>query len=72
MKVKTKKSGKLNSIANVFKPTGPKTLVTGFAVLILFGALILSLDCCQKEPVGFLDALFISTSASTVTGLSTI
>lgn len=56
----------------ILSPTMPKVLTFGFALLIFLGALILSLKCCQTEPVSFIDALFISTSATTVTGLSTV
>lgn len=56
----------------LFKWTMPKILVLGFACLILLGGLILSLDACQNEPVNFIDALFISTSATTVTGLVSV
>lgn len=46
-------------------------LVSGFAGLILFGALLLCLPLASAtgEPLGFVDALFTSTSAVCVTGL---
>ncbi len=45
-------------------------LVVGFGALILFGALLLWLPWCHQPGwVGFLDALFTSTSAVCVTGL---
>jgi trk system potassium uptake protein TrkH len=44
-------------------------LVGGFAGVILIGALLLLLPWAQRTPVGFLDALFTSTSAVCVTGL---
>jgi trk system potassium uptake protein TrkH len=45
-------------------------LILGFAGIILIGALLLLLPWCQTEgKVGFVDALFTSTSAVCVTGL---
>jgi trk system potassium uptake protein TrkH len=44
-------------------------LVGSFAGVILIGALLLLLPWAQRQPVGFLDALFTSTSAVCVTGL---
>lgn len=46
----------------------------GFAALILVGALLLLLPLAHKpgHSVGWLDALFLSTSATCVTGLTTV
>ncbi|MGC8907264.1 MAG: TrkH family potassium uptake protein, partial [Desulfomonilaceae bacterium] len=54
--------------------TSPQaTLVLGFAGVIFVGAVILSLSWCQQErPISFLDALFTSTSAVCVTGLTVL
>ncbi|MFY9269462.1 MAG: TrkH family potassium uptake protein [Candidatus Manganitrophaceae bacterium] len=48
-----------------------QTLAVSFAILIIFGALFLSLPQMVIDPsqISFIDALFISTSAGTVTGL---
>ncbi|MFG3613652.1 TrkH family potassium uptake protein [Rummeliibacillus stabekisii] len=48
-----------------------KTLVLGFAILILFGATLLSLPAATENGEGlpFLKALFTATSATCVTGL---
>ncbi len=48
-----------------------RVLVIGFAATILIGALLLNLPVASKsgEAVGFVNALFISTSAVCVTGL---
>ncbi|MCG0274547.1 MAG: TrkH family potassium uptake protein [Thermosediminibacteraceae bacterium] len=48
-----------------------KILALGFAIVILFGAILLSLPVASKngESVGFLNALFTATSATCVTGL---
>jgi trk system potassium uptake protein TrkH len=49
-----------------------QTLALSFALLILAGALILSLPQVVVDPaqISFIDALFTATSATTVTGLS--
>ena len=46
----------------------------GFGVIILVGALLLMLPWAHQQghSIGFLDALFLSTSATCVTGLSTV
>ncbi|MEG1500688.1 MAG: potassium transporter TrkG [Clostridiales bacterium] len=52
----------------------PRILVLGFAIIILFGAFLLSLPISLNDGVDvpFLDALFTSTSAVCVTGLVTM
>ncbi len=54
--------------------TAPKLLPLGFLVLILIGGCILSLPAASSTGVsiGFLNAMFTSTSAVCVTGLSVI
>ncbi|NUK31849.1 Trk family potassium uptake protein [Parageobacillus sp. VR-IP] len=49
----------------------PKVLVTGFAVIIFIGAMLLMLPVATNDGKGlsFLDALFTATSATCVTGL---
>jgi len=49
-----------------------QTLAVSFALLICFGALFLSLPQMVVDPsrISFIDALFMATSASTVTGFS--
>lgn len=51
--------------------TPPRVLALGFAVIILTGAILLSLPLAAADgrPVPFLDALFTATSATCVTGL---
>lgn len=48
-----------------------RVMVIGFGILILFGAIILNLPISTQkgESIGFLNALFTSTSAVCVTGL---
>lgn len=51
-----------------------QVLVTAFATAVAIGTLLLMLPWSRSgpEPTGFLDALFTSTSAVCVTGLSTV
>ena len=51
--------------------TPPQSLLDGFVMMILTGALLLHLPIASKsgESVGFLDALFTAASANCVTGL---
>ena len=50
-----------------------KVLAMGFLTLILLGSLILKLPIChQGDSVSYIDALFTSTSAICVTGLTTV
>lgn len=55
------------------KPFSPgQVLAFGFAAIILLGAALLMLPFCSRdgESISFLDALFTSTSATCVTGLT--
>lgn len=56
---------------NVLKWSPPRILVSGFALIILLGALLLSMPFASVEGqrLPFLDALFTATSATCVTGL---
>ena len=56
---------------NLFRINYFQKILLGFAVLILFGAILLMLPIASNEGVNtpFLKALFTSTSASCVTGL---
>lgn len=47
-------------------------ILLSFAVIIFLGALLLSLPISQKVNLSFIDALFLSTSAVCVTGLSPV
>ena len=60
---------KLLSIINSIKPA--QVMVIGFGALILLGGFMLNLPIASKngESIGFLNALFTSTSAVCVTGL---
>lgn len=54
--------------------TTPQLIITGFATIILVGAILLSLPISSStgEATNFLDALFVATSATCVTGLTTV
>lgn len=56
---------------NVLKWSPPRILVSGFALIILLGAILLSMPFASAsgERLPFLDALFTATSATCVTGL---
>ena len=55
------------------KEIGPtKILLISLLGVIVIGALILSLPISNKKPIEMLDALFVSTSAVCVTGLTTV
>lgn len=60
---------KVSNIVNKMEPT--QIMVIGFAIVILIGAILLSMPISTQngESIGFLDALFTSTSAVCVTGL---
>ena len=60
---------KISDIINKKEPT--QIMVIGYAVIILIGAFLLSMPIStqNRESIGFLDALFTSTSAVCVTGL---
>jgi trk system potassium uptake protein TrkH len=53
-----------------FRLSPPQILVSGFAVVILLGALLLMLPAATRgTPLSFINALFTATSAACVTGL---
>jgi trk system potassium uptake protein TrkH len=56
---------------NVLKWSPPRILVCGFALIILLGAVLLSMPFASAsgERLPFVDALFTATSATCVTGL---
>ena len=49
-----------------------RTLVIGIILIILIGAIILSLPISNNKPIKFIDALFVSTTSVCVTGLTTV
>ncbi|MCB0164271.1 MAG: Trk family potassium uptake protein [Anaerolineae bacterium] len=53
---------------------GAKILIFGFAAIILIGSFLLALPVATEGPdsISWLDALFTSTSATTVTGLGVV
>ena len=58
-------------VTNIHKMQPTQIMVLGFAIIIIIGALLLSLPIATQsgESVGFLDAIFTATSAVCVTGL---
>jgi trk system potassium uptake protein TrkH len=61
----------MKSSLKKFELTPPQILVLGFAAIILFGAILLSLPIASTtgQALPFLDAVFTATSATCVTGL---
>ena len=59
------------SFFSLLKWSPPRILVVGFAIIIMLGALLLSLPFASADGSGlrFLDAFFTATSATSVTGL---
>ncbi|MGL6107294.1 TrkH family potassium uptake protein [Romboutsia sp.] len=60
---------KISMVINKMQPT--QIMVIGFAMVILMGSILLNLPIATQsgEQIGFLDAMFTSTSAVCVTGL---
>jgi trk/ktr system potassium uptake protein len=55
--------------SRVLKVSPPALLTSGYLLLIVLGASLLKLPFSSTKPVTWLEALFTSTSAVTVTGL---
>lgn len=53
-----------------FKISPPLVIARSFLILIFIGTLCLKLPFATTTPISWTDALFVSTSATTVTGLS--
>ncbi len=49
-----------------------KILLISLLAVIIIGALLLRLPICNKQPIRMIDSLFVATSATCVTGLTTI
>lgn len=62
------------SIGKYFKLTPVQILAVGFATVILIGAILLNLPIASQDRsrTPFIDCLFVSTSATCVTGLVTV
>ena len=63
-----------NTVKHINNMDPARIMVIGFAVVILLGALLLNLPIATQDgqSIGFLNALFTSTSAVCVTGLTTV
>ena len=64
----------MKSLFNVSKWSPPRILVTGFALIILFGGLLLSLPFASQDGTftPYIDSVFTAASATCVTGLVTV
>ena len=57
----------------IIKEIGPtKTLVISLILIIIIGAIILKLPICNQQPIKPIDTIFVATSATCVTGLTTV
>ena len=57
----------------ISKEIGPtKILLISLLVAIIIGAFILKLPICNKQPIKPIDSFFVATSATCVTGLTTV
>jgi len=65
-------SGRFSLKNKVLKASPPAILTSGYLALIMLGAVILKLPLATTRPVTWLEALFTSTSAVTVTGLGVV
>ena len=55
------------------KEIGPtKILLISLIAVIIIGALLLKLPICNNQPIKTIDAIFVATSATCVTGLTTV
>lgn len=55
------------------KEIGPtKILLISLILVIIVGAFLLKLPICNKQPIKSIDSIFVATSATCVTGLTTI
>ncbi|XOT94126.1 potassium transporter TrkG, partial [Alcaligenes pakistanensis] len=62
----------VNPQARTLSASPPLVLALGFMALIVLGAILLSLPQAAEQRLGIFQALFMATSAVTVTGLAVI
>ncbi len=64
----------MNASLKAGRMSAVRILALGFAIIILFGGVILSLPICNREGIytSLLDSIFTATSAVCVTGLITL
>ncbi|MBE6063669.1 MAG: Trk family potassium uptake protein [Clostridium butyricum] len=64
----------MNNSLKISKMSSVRIIALGFAIIILFGGVLLSLPICSKEGIytSLLDSIFTATSAVCVTGLITL
>ena len=52
---------------------GPTQILLMYMLIVIaIGAILLKLPICNKQPIELIDSLFVATSATCVTGLTTI
>ena len=61
---------KLDLVTRLFNPA--QLFMVSFGLIILFGTLLLLMPLATTSPISFIDALFTSTSAVCVTGLTAV
>ena len=54
------------------KLSAPRLIALGFAAFMVFGSLLLKLPASTQEGISWVDAFFVSVSAVSVTGLSSV
>jgi trk system potassium uptake protein TrkH len=70
--VSLRSSRRLVSLRHTLRLTTPRLLVGGFATVMALGTLLLKLPASTQDGISWLDALFVSVSAVSATGLSTV
>ncbi len=65
-------SRRLVPLRHTLRLTTPRLLVGGFAAVMALGTLLLKLPASTQGGISWLDAFFVSVSAVSVTGLSTV
>ena len=63
---------RLVSLRHTLRLTTPRLLVGGFAAVMALGTLLLKLPASTQGGIPWIDAFFVSVSAVSVTGLSTV
>lgn len=71
--LKTYKQKGKNLMIKIKREIGPtKILLIYLMLVLLIGSLLLKLPICNKQPIKNIDSFFVATSATCVTGLTTI
>src|SRR5215208_230199 len=70
--VSLRSSRRLVPLRYTLRLTTPRLLVGGFAAVMALGTLLLKLPASTQGGISWIDAFFVSVSAASVTGLSTV